>query len=124
MKTFAKKVREQRAMLGLSQRELALKSGLSVRTITGYESGLRFPHAAPLYKLAKALEVSTEYLKRDDLEEPETRRPGSTLPGSTPDLEALLQYHRAILADPQRPEAEKESYFRSLLQIYLDSKLP
>ena len=67
MKTFRDKVIEHRAALGLSQQQLADKAGIGVRTIGNYESGARLPYAAQLYKLAKALGVSTEYLKNDEI---------------------------------------------------------
>ena len=65
MKSFGAKVKEQRGNLGLSQKQLAEKAGMGIRTITSYELGERKPYQAQLYKLAKALEVSTEYLQND-----------------------------------------------------------
>ena len=70
MKSFKDKVKEHRGILNLSQKQLAEKSGIGFRTITSYESGERFPHSAQLYKLAKALGVSTEYLKNDEIDDP------------------------------------------------------
>ena len=43
---------------------------MGIRTITSYELGERKPYQAQLYKLAKALEVSTEYLQNDNIEDP------------------------------------------------------
>lgn len=63
MASFQEKVKEHRGLLGLTQKQLAERAGIGYRTIITYESGERFPHAAQLYKLAKALGVSTEYLK-------------------------------------------------------------
>ena len=70
MKSFGAKVKEQRGNLGLSQKQLAEKAGMGIRTITSYELGERKPYQAQLYKLAKALEVSTEYLQNDNIEDP------------------------------------------------------
>ncbi|HCA34404.1 MAG TPA: XRE family transcriptional regulator, partial [Lachnospiraceae bacterium] len=70
MKSFKDKIRECRGKLGLSQKELAERSGIGYRTITSYESGQRFPQPAQLYKLAKALGVSTDYLRDDSIEDP------------------------------------------------------
>jgi transcriptional regulator with XRE-family HTH domain len=69
MKSFGAKVKEQRGNLGLSQKQLAEKAGMGIRTITSYELGERKPYQAQLYKLAKALEVSTEYLQNDNIED-------------------------------------------------------
>ena len=60
MKPFTEKVREHRGQLGLSQQELADKAGIGVRTLTYYECGKRFPQAAQLYKLAKAVITDRE----------------------------------------------------------------
>ena len=100
MKSFTEKVKEHRGQLGLSQQELADKAGIGVRTLTYYECGKRFPQAAQLYKLAKALGVSTEYLKNDEIEDPsygmdrmdyveEMRRQGGRR--ESLDLEAMLR---------------------------------
>ena len=53
MKSFGAKVKEQRGNLGLSQKQLAEKAGMGIRTITSYELGERKPYQAQLYKLAK-----------------------------------------------------------------------
>ena len=66
MKSFGAKVKEQRGNLGLSQKQLAEKAGMGIRTITSYELGERKPYQAQLYKLAKALEVSTCLLYTSD----------------------------------------------------------
>lgn len=66
MKSFGAKVKEQRGNLGLSQKQLAEKAGMGIRTITSYELGERKPYQAQLYKLAKALEVSTRSICRTD----------------------------------------------------------
>ena len=60
MASFQEKVKEHRGLLGLTQKQLAERAGIGFRTIVTYESGKRFPQAAQLYKLAKALGVSTE----------------------------------------------------------------
>lgn len=55
MMTIGKMVKKKRTELGLSQRELAERSGLSVTLIHYIESGERSPTAASIMKLAKAL---------------------------------------------------------------------
>ncbi|WP_419167800.1 helix-turn-helix domain-containing protein [Candidatus Palauibacter sp.] len=48
---------------GLSQAELATKTGLSPAVISHFETGVRqFPSADTLVKLTDALQVSTDYL--------------------------------------------------------------
>ena len=53
-----------RAKRGLSQKELADMFGISRQTINFYETGERSPTIENLVKIAKKLEVSTDYLLR------------------------------------------------------------
>ena len=48
--------------LGISQRELAQRSGLTESTICHYIKGDRIPHADALLKIAKATGVRTDWL--------------------------------------------------------------
>jgi len=56
------RLREIREIRGLSQQELAIQCGLGVNAIWRYENGETDPSADVLGKLAKELEVSTDYL--------------------------------------------------------------
>ena len=53
-----KQVKKLREKLGLLQRELAVKLGVSTRTVQGWENGRR-PHGSAA-KLMRALEVEWE----------------------------------------------------------------
>ena len=126
MKTFRDKVIEHRAALGLSQQQLADKAGIGVRTIGNYESGARLPYAAQLYKLAKALGVSTEYLKNDEIEDPsygldrmdyvEEMR-ATTGTKASQNLEEMLKANKEMFAGGTVSEEAKDAYFLSLIHI-------
>ena len=131
MKLFKDKVRDRRGQLGLSQKELAAKAGIGFRTLATYESGERFPQSAQLYKLAKALDVSTEYLRDDMQDDPESgraqmeyveevRRGAGTKDAL--DLEEMLSQNRALFAGGQISDEAKDAYFRAVTQAYLDCK--
>lgn len=61
--TFGEKVGELRRQQGLTQKELADKIGVSLRTITNYETGGRYPKQRKTYrKIADILEVDINYL--------------------------------------------------------------
>ncbi len=131
MKPFTEKVREHRGQLGLSQQELADKAGIGVRTLTYYECGKRFPQAAQLYKLAKALGVSTEYLKNDEIEDPsygmdrmdyveEMRQKGGRR--ESLDLEEMLRENQALFAGGTISEEAKDAYFQAVMKAYLECK--
>lgn len=49
-------LKKRRKSLGLNQTQLAERAGVSQNTISGYETGERFPNRNILEKLAKALE--------------------------------------------------------------------
>jgi transcriptional regulator with XRE-family HTH domain len=59
---FGKKVAAVRLRRGLTQDQLADKTGLSVDTIGAIEQGRRWARLTTLHKLAKGLGVSTDEL--------------------------------------------------------------
>ncbi len=131
MKSFPEKVKEQRGQLGISQKELAERAAIGIRTITAYERGECFPQAAQLYKLARALDVSTEYLKDDRILDPtfglermDMVEEARHVLGTTDALsvEELLRQNRALFAGGTLSESAKDDYFQALLMAYSDCK--
>ncbi|MER8900767.1 helix-turn-helix transcriptional regulator [Mesorhizobium sp. M0772] len=59
---FNKRLREARDLRGLSQAQLAAKAGLPPASVSHFESGPRKPSFDNLKALAKALDVTTDYL--------------------------------------------------------------
>lgn len=67
--TFGEKVRAARKERGLSQKELAKRTGIAVRTIINYESGARMPKSKESYKsLAEVLDVDLASLMDETAE--------------------------------------------------------
>src|SRR5690606_31660021 len=65
METFGHRLRMTRMRFGWTQKELAHVCGLTQSAIGNYESGQRTePTSAALIKLAKALDVSPEWLSQ------------------------------------------------------------
>src|ERR1700730_9421520 len=62
MSTFSKRLNAARRMCGLSQSDLASKTGLKQVAISLFETGRRAPSFGNLKRLADALEVTTDYL--------------------------------------------------------------
>lgn len=131
MKTFKEKLIARRAELGYSQLELSRLSDIGKRTITSYETDGRIPQPAQLYKLAKALDVSPEYLKNDDIEEPdfgkermeyieETRRKFGAK--ESRDVEALLADNVAYFAGGEVSEEAKDAFMQAVMKAYLSCK--
>jgi transcriptional regulator with XRE-family HTH domain len=61
-KDFQDRLRHSRELKGLSQGDLAGKTGLQASAISHFESGRRAPSFENLRRLADALSVSTDYL--------------------------------------------------------------
>ncbi len=60
---FAENLKEKRAQSGLTQAELAMKAGVTARTIQNYELGTRKPgNMVIVQRIAEALGTTTEYL--------------------------------------------------------------
>jgi len=62
MEISYKKIKELRREKGVSQEELAEKSGLSLRTIQRIENGITIPRGNSLKRIASALNVSLDLL--------------------------------------------------------------
>lgn len=131
MASFQEKVKEHRGLLGLTQKQLAERAGIGYRTVVTYESGERLPHAAQLYKLAKALGVSTEFLKNDAVDDPsygidrmeyveQMRREAGT--GEAMDLEAMLAQNQAMFAGGTISQEAKDAYFQAVMKAYVECK--
>ena len=131
MASFQEKVKEHRGLLGLTQKQLAERAGIGFRTIVTYESGKRFPQAAQLYQLAKALGVSTEFLKNDAVDDPsygidrmeyveQMRQEAGT--GEAISLETMLAQNQAMFAGGTVSEEAKDAYFQAVMKAYLECK--
>lgn len=65
--TIAERIRLVRQQKGMSQLELADKSGVNNKTLSRYELGTSIPPADSLKDIANALEVSADALLEDDI---------------------------------------------------------
>ena len=64
---FSEKLRRARINAGLTQSQLASELGVSLRTVTNYETGDRYPKKRELYKkMAEVLGVEVNYLLTED----------------------------------------------------------
>ena len=59
---FADKLRKERELLGLKQKEMALKLNLPTNTYNGYETGKRTPSLEVTAHIADMLGVSVDFL--------------------------------------------------------------
>lgn len=61
------RIREAREKLGLTQKELASKVGITPSAITNYENDTSHPKEVILYKLIEVLQVEPNYLFQDSV---------------------------------------------------------
>lgn len=131
MSKYASKVKEAREESGMSQKQLAEKIGVTQRTITTYETGGSLPRGTTARKLAKALNVSLEYLMNDEIDDPrhglekepfldEVRaRFGSS---SANEADLLLKQNVALFAGGHLSQDAKDAFFESVMRAYLECK--
>ncbi len=68
MKVFQVRLKEQRRLYGITQREMAERLGISQPSYIRYEQGTAEPSQENLVKIADIFDVSIDYLLgRDDL---------------------------------------------------------
>lgn len=120
MKTFGEKILDARAKLNISQAALAKIVGVSTRMILTYENTSKLPRKTTLIKLAKALNVSVDYLKND--ETVDTLKPQENCQLFwAKEIDVALQLNEVIFKSVL-PQEIKDSYFESIARIYFSAK--
>lgn len=119
---FSEKIRAQRIKLNLTQQELADQLGVSLRTITNYETGGKHPRKRELYSsLAKVLQVNINYLltEEDEFSLQAQEHYGAT---GANQADALIHQMNALFAGGELSEQDKDAVMQALQQIYWDAK--
>ena len=124
MKPFSQKIREARASLCMSQAQFSEATGISQRTIMGYESGEQKASAKYIRLLAKFLHVSRKYLLDDDCENPtegieeEAAIDAERENTAKLDVQKMLLDNTALFAGGQLTQKQKDNYFKALMAAY------
>ena len=119
---FGDKVKELRALAGMSQQELANKAGLSLRSIQNYESNQRYPKdVAILQKLCRALNTTIEELMRDEdnFVQEATEKYGTR---GKKDAKKLVAELGGLFAGGEMNEDDKDKVFRAITEMYWKAK--
>lgn len=131
MKTFSEKLKQARADLKLNQQQLADMVGVSKRSIAAYETTDTKPRGTVVKKLAKALNVSVDYLFLDEIDDPQQNierspyietvreRYGGRAAG---EMETLLKQNTALFAGGTLDQEAKDAFFEALMKAYLACK--
>lgn len=119
---FGEKVSQLRKQKKMTQRQLADDIGVSLRTVTNYETGGRYPKQREIYrKIADALQVDVNYL----LTENETfivyahEEYGSK---GMQQAQRLLAEVRGLFAGGELDEDDKDEMMRAIQDAYWIAK--
>jgi transcriptional regulator with XRE-family HTH domain len=110
---FKDRLKSERLRLGLTQKQLAEKIGVTDRTIQNYERGVkntaRFEHVRAL---AAVFGISTDALTGD---KPEVQSDQAT-------MERLVEQVKALFAGGELSEADKEAVLLEITEAYFNAK--
>lgn len=119
---FAEKIKEARQAKNMTQAELASEAGISLRTITNYENGSRYPKKREIYgKLASILGVEVNYLLTEDEEFITEASERYGIKGEQ-DAKAVLTQAAAAFAGGELSDEDKLAFMTEIQQLYLESK--
>ena len=131
MEKLGEKIKHLRIDTKTSQEQLAEAVGVTTRSISAYESGRAVPRANTLRKLAKALNVTVEYLTNDDSRDPEAGRLREEKldtvreyfgNSGAKEMAALLDRNMAFLAGGDVDQEAKDVFFDALMTAYITCK--
>lgn len=121
--SFGKKVRELREIKGLTQEELANKIGVSLKTISRYESGESKPRYRKVYdKLAEVLDTSHDYLVTDEENFILNAREKYGSKGAK-DAEEMINGVIGLMAGGELPEEDKKAILDAIQEAYYIAKV-
>ena len=129
--TLGEKIKKARKIRGLTQTQLAEKINVSIRTVKSYENDDQQPRQGNLYMLARVLRVSIKYLTDESCDDPteDLEKDGyiiqaRELHGSkgAQDIQELLADNAALFEGGQLSDSEKDMFFQTVMEMYLDSK--
>ena len=129
--TFSDKIKLSRELCNLTQQQLADKVGVSKRTIASYESSGAIARSSTMRKLARALNVSYDYLTNDDITDPkqgiekieyieEARNQFGNR--AAKEVDELLERNAALFAGGELSEEAKDAFFTAVTKAYLECK--
>lgn len=119
---FGEKLRDLRQENGLTQAELAEKAGISLRTISYYESGTTYPKNRNVYKtLADILNVDANYLRNEGNEFITLAKQKYGYRGAK-QAEEIVAEVTGLFAGGELSEEDKDEVMQALQQAYWDAK--
>lgn len=126
MASFPEKLYLARSKAKMTQKDLAVACGVTRRMIVSYENGDKKPRMGTLINLAGALNVSIEYLKNDDCNDPTKDVENDKYVervyekgGAKEALNAseILSQAAALMAGGEIPQEEKEMFAEAMIRM-------
>lgn len=119
---FSQRLKTLRKNNGLTQRQLADKIGISMRTLQNYESGTKYPrNEDTLKRIAEFFKVSeTELVDADDKYVIRAVLSGTSL--SAGELNSMVSQMSAMFAGGKLSQSDKDKVIRNLNEAYWNSK--
>ncbi len=119
---FAEKLRGARMACKLTQQQLASAIGVSLRTITNYETGDRYPKQREVYqKLADVLHLKRSYLLSEEEEFLNMEDVDNGSRGRK-QAEQLIAGISGLFAGGELSEIDKDAVMEALQEAYWDAK--
>lgn len=119
---FATRLRKIRTEKEMTQEELSLQSGISLKTISRYETGETIPRSRKYYdKIAEALEITYEELvsHEDDFIMNIREDYGSK---GAKDAQGLVDGMIGLMAGGEMPDEDKKAILDAIQEAYYLSK--
>ena len=132
MKSIGEKIRTRRIEMQLTQTELAQKAGITMRTVSKYETGAANPRGLNLHRLSEVLGLSEAYLTNPEIEDPsygleeapyvsEVRSVYGRKAGA--DMQPLAKKRtRTEQPGGSTPQEDKDLFFQAVMQAYMETK--
>ena len=124
-------LRVERAKLRMTQQELADTVGVTIRAISGYETGKMKPRGVNLRELSRVLGVSEAYLLNDEIEDdtygleeaPYVDSVRAAFGRRDADaMQRLLEANQALFAGGDVPQEDKDKFFNAVMAAYVATK--
>lgn len=131
MKSVGMKIKESRERLLLTQQSLSEMTGLTIRSISAYETDTAKPRGSNLRKIAEALNVSQAFLTNPEIDDPEYGKDTQAYVDAVHDqygskgardFQGLLDGSLSMMAGGDVPQEDKEKFFEAIAAAYLQTK--
>ena len=128
MKEIGEKIRELRAVKGVTQEELASAIGVTRHAVMNYELKGAKPRRRILVEMARFFEVNEAYLADPEIEDPGYRADQAPFVEAVRDqygnkgareFDELLNANKALFAGGDIPQEDKDKFFQAVMEAYV-----